>query len=142
MRCSTKCWLVCSVFVGLLTCAAVAEGTHIAGHNPSDPTFPIPLPGQDHFSGGAVAGTFIGPPGGTVITGATFQITYVSDGVTPASDIEIFVDIPVGPSESREIHVTGADLGFGSGPGTFSGTLQTDALNGTVYQSPFFPVSL
>ena len=72
----------------------------------------------------------------------TVGIGCVSDGVTPASDIEIFVSIPITASESREIHVTGADLGFGSGPGTFSGTFQTDALNGTAWQSPLFPHSL
>jgi hypothetical protein len=142
MRFWTEYWIACSFCLASFACAPVAEGTHIAGHNPADPTFPIPLPGQDHFSGGAIAGTFIGPPGGTVITGATFDITYVSDGVTPASDIEIFVGIPISPTEAREIHVTGADLGFGSGPGTFSGTFQTEGLNGTVWQNPFFFESL
>ena len=36
--------------------------------------------------------------------------------------------------QSREFHITGADLGFGSGSGTFTGTFETDELNGEVRQ--------
>jgi hypothetical protein len=77
--------------------------------------------------------------GGTIITNTQFDITYVSDGITPASDIVIGVSAPV-DMQSREFHITGADLGFGSGSGTFTGTFETDELNGEVGQDfPDFP---
>ena len=83
--------------------------------------------------------SLFGPVGGTIITNTQFDITYVSDGITPASDIVIGVSAPV-DMQSREFHITGADLGFGSGSGTFTGTFETDELNGEVFQeSPDFP---
>jgi len=111
---------------------------HIPGHQDSDPVFPMPIPGREFFEGGGDEGavffvSFFGPVGGTIITNTQFDITYVSDGITPASDIVIGVSAPV-DMQSREFHITGADLGFGSGSGTFTGTFETDELNGEVRQ--------
>jgi hypothetical protein len=123
---------------GLAVASTVALADHIPGHDDCDPQFPMPLPGQEFWDGnGAVFFVFfIGPLGDSVITNTTFDITYVSDGTTPASDL--FMEISVCVDDTvLDFSVTGADLGFGSGPGTFEGTLQTDVLNGLV--CPGFP---
>lgn len=114
--------------------AGVAAGNHIPGHEECDPTFPMPIPGPDFFTGGVLFVTLIGPVEDTVITNTTFSITYTSDGATPASDLQLAVSAMV-DGGFAEVIVTGADLGFGSGPGTFTGTFQTDALNGVVFQA-------
>jgi len=117
---------------------------HIPGHQDSDPVFPMPIPGREFFEGGGDEEVVFfvdafGPVQGTIITNTRFDITYVSDGITPASDIVIAVSAPV-DMQSREFHITGADLGFGSGSGTFIGTFETDELNGEVWQEiPDFP---
>ncbi len=125
----------------VLALPVATRADHIPGHRNYDPTWPVPLPGREHFNGGVVFVTAIGPLGGYEITHALFDITYVSDGQTPAQDIEISVELSTqaGP---REIHVTGADLGFGSGPGTFKGTFSTQELNGVVVPGFLGPNSL
>ncbi len=117
--------------VAIVGGAPEAVSDHIPGHDDSDPVFPVPIPGPEFFTGGILFVTAIGPDEGTVITGTTFDITYVSDGATPASDILIHVGVQL---ESGEVStfITGADLGFTSGPGTFKGTYSTDVLNGVV----------
>jgi hypothetical protein len=121
---------------GLVLTAWGALADHIPGHDDCDPEFPVPMPGQEFFDGGVLFVTFIGPLADNVITSTTFDITWVSDGATPASDLFIEIAVQV-DQEFREFSVTGADLGFGSGPGTFHGTLQTKDLNGVVW--PGFP---
>lgn len=121
------------------TLGAACLGDHIPGHSNSDPIFPIPIPGQDVFSGGALAVSAFGPVGGTEITGATFDITFVTDGAATASDIMFLVRYDTPDFETIQTTVTGADLGFGSGAGTFSGTFSTAALNGVVRESFFLP---
>ncbi|MCL4196876.1 MAG: hypothetical protein KJZ69_05225 [Phycisphaerales bacterium] len=125
----------------VLALPAAAPADHIPGHRNYDPTWPVPLPGRQHFNGGVVFVTAIGPLGGYEITHALFDIAYVSDGQTPARDLEISVEVTTeaGP---REIHVTGADLGFGSGPGTFKGTFSTHDLDGVVVPGFLGPYSL
>lgn len=134
-------WLKpCCPFL-LFTIASNAFADHIPGHDPLDKTFPIPLPDQEFFDGGILFGTFIGPVEGTEILHTTYDITFISDGTTPASDLLIEMTV-MADDDFREFLVTGADLGFGAGPGTFSGTFETDAFNGTVWQPAAFPHSL
>ncbi|MCC6908553.1 MAG: hypothetical protein IT430_11465 [Phycisphaerales bacterium] len=125
----------------ILTIPAVASADHIPGHHNYDPTWPVPIPGREFFNGGVLFVDAIGPLGGYEITNATFDITYVSDGATPASDIVIVAAIQT-QSGYLETEVTGADLGFGSGPGTFKGTFATHALDGVVERGFLGPYSL
>jgi hypothetical protein len=111
--------------------ATPAVGDHIPGHDNSDPVFPVPLPTEEFFNGGVVFVTAIGPAAGTEITNTTFDITWVSDGITPASDLMIEVGVLL-ETGFAEFEIHGSDLGFGSGAGTFHGTFSTDALNGIV----------
>ncbi len=85
--------------------------------------------------------TAIGPLGGSEIFNTSFDITYVSDGATPASDLHITVSIWLNEENPvyAETSVNGSDLGFGSGPGTFQGTFETSALNGVAIESFLFP---
>jgi hypothetical protein len=124
----------------VLAVSGPASADHIPGHDDSDPVFPIPMPGPSDFSGGGVAiwMTAIGPNGGSEVTKATFDFTYVSDGATPASDLLLnvghWVESAPGEVVYVETIVTGADLGFTSGAGTFHGTFETTALNGVTIE--------
>ena len=113
-----------------------ASADHINDHLNSDPEWPVAFPTREFFSGGAAFVTAIGPFAGWEVTNAVFDITWVSDGTTPASELAIDVGVRT-EAGYVEIHVTGADLGFGSGPGTFTGTYSTHGLDG-IYQGGFF----
>jgi hypothetical protein len=136
-------WVLSLVIAGL-TIAGLHGGVqadHIPGHQDDDPLFPVPLPGQKHFNGGIAFITAIGPAGGSEVFNTTFDITLVSDGETPASDLIIVVGMLVGEESPVyvETEVTGADLGFGAGPGAHHGTFETDALNGIAVESFLLP---
>lgn len=118
--------------------STVTLADHIGIHEPCDPIFPCPLPGEEFFTGGAMWVSLIGPVEDSVITNTTFNITWVSDGATPASTLELHGTVQVDQT-FIDFTVTGADLGFGSGPGTFKGSFSTDALNGVVW--PHFLVA-
>ncbi|MHC5110473.1 MAG: hypothetical protein ACYTHJ_11415 [Planctomycetota bacterium] len=148
MKAYKTCWLsiVVAMIAAMTLSGNTAQADHIPGHNDDDPIFPAPIPGKGDFNGGGVIlfVTLIGPDGGTTIYNTSLDITYVSDGVTPASDlvleISTFVD-----GQLREWDVSGADLGFGSGPGTFKGKLDTDIFNGIIdggIPGPFSTISL
>jgi len=122
----------CVAACGLAMTGIPALADHIPGHDNCDSEFPMPLPGQQFFSGGILFVTFIGPLEDDVITNTTFDITWVSDGATPASNLFLALTVQV-DFQFVEFCLSGADLGFGSGPGTFKGTLSTDALNGVVW---------
>jgi hypothetical protein len=129
----------CAIAAGLALSSfpGSVRADHIPGHDNDDPVFPVPIPGQEHFSGGIMFVTAIGPLGGSEIHNATFDITYVSDGTTPASELHITVGLFVNPDNPVyiETSVDGTDLGFGSGAGTFKGTFETEALNGVAVES-------
>ncbi|MEE9131460.1 MAG: hypothetical protein V3T84_15695 [Phycisphaerales bacterium] len=129
-----------TVTIAGLALTAIPTSTladHIDGHDNCDPVFPAPIPGEEHFTGGILFVTLIGPLEDDIITNTTFDITYVSDGATPASEIQLHGTVQVDKGFAEFI-VTGEDLGFGSGPGKFKGTFSTDALNGVVWPSYFF----
>lgn len=114
-----------------------ARADHIAGHDNCDPTFPMPIPGAEFFNGGILFVSLIGPVGDSLITNTTFDITYVSDGATPASEIQLHGTFHV-DGQTVGFIVTGKDLGFGEGAGTFKGTYSTESLNG-IADTGFFP---
>ena len=132
------------VIVAGLTVSGLARDVradHIPGHSIGDPIFPVPFPGQQFFDGGILFVTALGPEGGSEIHNTSFDITWVSDGATPASDLHITVGMVIGQS-MVEVSVNGTDLGFGSGPGTFKGTFETTALNGITVEGFFPPYSI
>ena len=108
------------------------QGAHIPDQNDDEAICPGPIPGQEFFGGGILFVTAIGPLGGSEIHNTSCDITYVSDGATPAKDLHITVGMVLGEKNPVyvETHVIGTDLGFGSGPGPFVGTFETAALNG------------
>lgn len=122
--------------IALFASPVVAD--HIPGHNDSDPVWPVPIPGQEFFDGGAMFVSALGPYDDWEITSTDFDITYISDGATPASTLAIDVSV-LTQQGFKEFHLTGADLGFGSGPGTFTGTISTNELNGNVVESFLLP---
>ncbi|MEE8154220.1 MAG: hypothetical protein V3T53_04585 [Phycisphaerales bacterium] len=133
-----------TVTIAGLALATIPTNTladHIDGHDNCDPVFPVPIPGEEHFTGGVLFVTLIGPVEDDIITNTTFDITYVSDGATPASEIQLHGTVQV-DKDLAEFIVTGADLGFGSGSGTFKGTFSTDALNGVAWPGFLPPYSI
>ena len=120
------------------------QADHIPSHSNADPIFPVPLPGQEFFSGGFLFVTAIGPQGGQRIHNTSFDITWVSDGATPASDLHITIGMVLGEENPIYVEtvVNGSDLGFSSGAGTFHGTYETSALNGVAVQGFFPPYSI
>lgn len=129
-----------AVLVAALLIPVTAIADHIPGHDNNDPVWPVPIPGREFFDGGVLFVTAIGPIGGYEVTNATFDITYISDGTTPAADI--IIEAGVATEDGYvSTHVTGRDLGFGSGEGTFEGSFSTAELNGVVLEGFFPPYS-
>lgn len=143
MRMSARILVVVVAGLALLVGPLDTQAEHIPMHEDCDPTFPMPLPGlPDCCGGGAILFvTLIGPIEDYVITNTTFDITYVTDGATPASDIQLHGTLSLQGGDGS-FFVTGADLGFGSGPGTFKGTFETDVLNGIALPGFFPPYSI
>lgn len=83
------------------------------------------------FTGNFIHATMIGPPIGSNIVHATLSLNFQTDGTTPASTVEIEFCVQVDGGGACWV-VTGADLGWGSGPGTFTGSISTHELNGVV----------
>ena len=120
--------------VGLLLVACLPTfADHFPGHDPCALTHTLTIPGKEFFNGQGLALfiSYIGPPSDSIITNTTFDITFVSDGTMPASELEFLVGIGL-VEGFVDVSVLGSDLGFGSGLGIFVGTFQTSALNGTV----------
>lgn len=135
-----------AVVTGLALSAGQVRANHIPGHSNDDPIFPCPFPTQEFWNGDCVIAfiTLIGPDGGETIYTTNLDITYVSDGVTPPSDLIIVISTFV-DGEFRELDISGADLGFGSGPGTYQGTWETDIFNGVIdggFPGPFSTINL
>ncbi len=133
--------LMIGAFAVLLCLPGAVMADHIHGHHNYEATWPVPIPGRQHFNGGVAFVTAIGPLGSYEVTDAVFDIVYVSDGKTPAKDILIEASIAT-ESGYLTTHVSGADLGFGSGPGTFEGSFSTHDLDGVVLPGFLGPNSL
>ena len=133
---ATLILMITTLALSVISTATRAD--HINGHSECDPIFPCPMPGESDFNGGVMWVQLIGPVEDSIISGTTFDITWVSDGTTPASDLLLHGSVMVDKT-FVDFTVTGADLGFGSGPGTFKGTYYTDSLNGIAW--PFFLVA-
>lgn len=118
---------------------AVAQGVFHSGMLRDGMHFRVPLPGKQTFSGGGHIGfhTLAGPVGDTRVIGADLDITFYSDGQTPASDLWVEFDAML-DGERRLFVVRGTDLGFGAGPGVHRAALSTHALDGIVWQAGGF----
>ncbi len=135
------------VAVGLVvSLSSAALANHIPGHSNSDPIFPVPIPGQEFFDGGILFVTAIGPQSGREIVHTSFDITFVSDGATPASNLLVNINMGLfdefGDFFSVSFALLAPDLPSCSGAATFTGTFETDALNGTTTPSFFPPYSI
>ena len=107
-----------------------ASGSVFAHDLPNSTDFSIFLP-EDQFSGQIMFITYIGPPAGQNVWHATADFTWISTGGTPASNILVNFELAVN-GITEHWTVTGADLGWGSGPGTYTGSIGTDRLNGLI----------
>lgn len=126
---------------GLAFAGKHAEGDHIDGHDDDDPVFPTVLPDRDVYRGGPAIMHLIGPRENYRITRTRFDIAWATDGLTSAADIVFTFGTQVNGNYAT-FTVTGADLGFGDGPGLWHGTLETDALNGETWRYPWYEFSI
>lgn len=125
----------------LLAASTFANADHVPGHDDCDPTFPVPLPDQQTYSGGIIFLTAIGPFAETQILETVINVKYISDGATPAEELLFNISVPV-DGKQRELVLTGAELGFGEGPGTFRGRLATHFFDGQVWLNSPGPSSI
>ncbi len=130
MRSITHSILILLGFWSALTPSLPAR---VAQAKEDDTHHTVPMPGPSVFFGGGQLMSLmaIGPVDGSRVIGATFHITWASDGLTPASDLLVEVEVPT-ETGTASVTVTGADLGFGSGVGVFRGAFWTDELNGVI----------
>ncbi len=115
-------------FGGTIVALALGAGIVAAHDLPGSTEFVVSLP-EDYHMGGITFIDFIGLEIGSQILHATLNVTWNADPNMPASDLGMAFFIEI---EGELIHwaVTGADLGWDDGPGPFTGTIDTDELNG------------
>ena len=90
-----------------------------------------PLP-TDILSGSIIFATLSGPLAGPTVVHSELDLTFVTNGMSNASDVVLHFKVTV-DDVFMEWVVQGSDLGWGTGPGTFSGTIDTDQLFGQVW---------
>ncbi len=113
---------------GTIVALVLGAGIVAAHDLPGSTEFVLSLP-EDNHKGDITFIDFIGPEVGSQILHATLNVTWNADPNMPASDLGMAFFIEI---EGELIHwaVTGADLGWDDGPGPFTGTIDTDELNG------------
>jgi hypothetical protein len=144
-----KRFIIGAALLGLAACwtgaapNVAAQSRDIGTISRSEDQFRVRFPSRRDYSGNGqiIFVTAIGPMPGTVVEGATFIVNWASDGTTPASELQIEVEMPIDDT-MKSVVVTGADLGFGDGRGVFRGQLPTSAFNGTVWKNSFFDHSV
>jgi hypothetical protein len=109
----------------------LTSGVGLAHDRPGSTEFVAPLP-TDNYTGKILTATLIGPTNDSHVLHATLAVTWNSHPNMPASDLGLEFTLPTVNGSEHWI-VTGADLGFGDGPGTFTATLDSDDLNGIVF---------
>jgi len=98
--------------------------------------FPAP---EDQGSAGFAM--YIGPEQGNVITGARMHIVFVTDGSADMSEVGVGLSSQVdGTFKDWDVH--GIDLGWGQDPGTYTADIESDLLNGVVWEFQGWPHSL
>lgn len=101
-----------------------------AHEHPSNQEYAVLLP-TGPMGGSILTITGIGPPGGSSILHARVELAFQAQG-TPASNVKISIEAHV-DGGTKAIVVSGQMLGFPAQPhGTFSGSFDSDALNGLV----------
>jgi hypothetical protein len=83
--------------------------------------------------GGAITFvSLVGPASGETVLHTTWNLTYMAPaGGTPAANVILELTMPI-EGGSLEWAVTGADFGWPAATGTFTGSLDSDQLNGVL----------
>jgi len=116
----------------LLVPVALLLPTPATAHGPTGTTYVAPLP-ELTLNSQLILASLLGPPVGETIAHATLDLHWESNGVFPASDVEFEFEMYVDGGVKKSWIVSGADLGWGSGSGVFTGTLDTDVFNGVAW---------
>lgn len=120
----------CSTLLALLLAAASPS----AHDDPAAQPFVLQFPAFT-ITSAVLHLTLVGPPSGDTLVHATWDLTFQANAGMDASQMEMELSVPI---DGAMVHwsVTGAQLGWGSAPGTYSAHFDGDQLNGTL--SPFF----
>ena len=116
----------------LWTAAVFLSSTIGLSHGPTGSTFVAPLP-ELQLNSQLIFASLIGPKVGETIAHTTLDIQWESNGVFPPSELLLDFRVFVNGGSSKSWTVTGADLGWGAGAGTYFGQLDTDELNGVAW---------
>jgi hypothetical protein len=117
MRSSTR-----NLFVALALAACAAS---TSAHQQQGTTqFQLPVPNMP-LNGSITFVTLIGPNAGQTIVHARLDVTFVTEGETPAPNALLEYEFRLN-GQLVNWTVTGADLGWGTGPGIFTGSIETD----------------
>lgn len=120
-----------------LAVSLLALVSNADAHDPTaTQTFVSPLPTMP-LDSSILFVTLVGPEVGLSVVHATLDVAWESDGTFPASDLLLHYELSIDNSIA-DLVVTGADLGWGSGEGTFTATLETEILNGQTVQGALF----
>lgn len=98
--------------------------------------FVAPVPDQT-MTGEVVLATLIGPPSGSTVVHAELSLNFTTNGAVNAADVQLDFGLSL-DGVGKHWLVSGSDLGWGSGSGTFSGTIATDDFFGQIGQG-FLP---
>ena len=121
----------------LVTLSAPAAWSQEA---PGSTFFEIPLPTMA-FTGELATVFLAGPPADETILNTTWQVTFSSPpNGTIASDFALDLGLWIG-NQKVYMHVTGADFGFPSATGTYTGTLASDEFNGLLQMGGTSPTA-
>jgi hypothetical protein len=120
----------------LLVALAVASASAPAHDAPGSSTFDLLVP--DMPLGGAITFvSLVGPAAGEEVLHTTWNLTYSAPpGGTPASELILELTMPLAAG-AAEWAITGAELGWPAATGTFTGSLDSDKLNGVLDAGPF-----
>ena len=89
----------------------------------------LPIP-DSPLDGSVLTASLVGPAPGQELFHVTWDLTYVSvHGGTKGSDVILELTAPLASGPATMV-VTGADLGWPSSAGTFSGSISSDLLDG------------
>jgi hypothetical protein len=117
----------------LLSGSTLASAQGIVTHRFELPSTPL--------NGSITFITFLGPHDGCVVD-ARVHLEFTTGGSFTANDLELRIGGAITPNFPEWVIQGGADLGWGSTPGTHVGDLDSALLNGAISSSPALPWSL
>jgi len=119
-------------WLSLMATAVVLTSAVASAHGPTGTTYVAPLPNLN-LDSQLILASLVGPPVGVTVAHATLDITFQTNGVFPASELELEFEMYDDSGTKNSWIVSGADMGWSSGSGTHTATIGTDNFNGVAW---------